>query len=140
MMLLMWMFVRVQAFTPMEGVPERMGLLLPPGTVARRLLTTTPGRRLGRAAAADGRLAPPADCAVLASSSAVQQAEAPDQDSPVEGLLHADAAAEQVLGASSSTVFRPSCRTRRTCSCKRWFTYHKRFALLPFGDRMKICP
>ena len=79
-----------QAFTPIEGVPERLGPMLPATAARRRLHTTTPGPKRAPpagSAVADGRLLTPGDSAVLAS-----EGDPDDQDSPVEGLLqrHAD--------------------------------------------------
>lgn len=89
--------MRRQAFTPMEGVPERLDPMLPATCARRRLHTTTPGpRRALGSVAADGRLLTPGDAAVLASGGD------PDHDSPVEGLLQqSPAVGHQVLHSFS---------------------------------------
>ncbi len=85
-----------QVFTPIEGVPERLGLMLPATAARRRLHTTTPGPKRARpasSAAADGRLLMPGNCAVLASG-----VDLDDQDSPVEGLLQRDTDVRNQVG------------------------------------------
>ncbi len=91
--------VLAQAFSPMEGVPERLGPLLPPQTCAKQQSATTPGGGLhSRArqappmdeAAAQLRLAAsPGGSRVLPSAAAAMIGSSADEDdpnSPVEGL------------------------------------------------------
>ena len=103
-----------QAFSPMEGVLERLGPMLPL-TCAKRLLTTTPGSRRKRARsggddtsaspmqqepAARVRLVP-GECPALALAAADTGHEGTEdsRDSPVEGLTAAPAAATPAVRA-----------------------------------------